>query len=468
MKTIIKSLKILFVLIMVFFYTSCTTDNLEGSTEQNKTIEQALKKVDNLYAFLKGAYDELTSSSYYGRDFIINAEVRSGNCFANGSSGRFSIAAGMVYNENNGFFWGQAYKVIALSNLIIATDLASLEGDKKFGENLKGQAYALRALAHYDLLLVYGQQNVTGGTLGIPYIKKYINQDSPDADFLPTRNTIDEVKGFIFDDLKEAYKLIVQSGKDNPANNIFISSYAVKAIEARVALYFGMWQEAQNAADTVIQSGKYAISKKGDFIKSWNMKNNENSIFELSFSITDTRGINGLAYIYRDQTGYGDVSAMPEVWLSLYDPTDIRKGLLAIERYRWGSYAVNKGKYPDMRGIDNVPVIRYEEIVLTSAEALLELGKTADALVQLNSLAKERGIADYTEATKENIIKERRRELIFEGVYFHDLMRTKQGGVKSNTESEAVTVPYGDYRLAWPIPKREMDANSNMVQNEGY
>ena len=44
------------------------------------------------------------------------------------------------------------------------------------------------------------------------------------------------------------------------------------------------------------------------------------------------------------------------------------------------------GKYPDINGWDNVPIIRYEEIVLNYAEALLRNGNTAEATTQLNSL----------------------------------------------------------------------------------
>ena len=30
------------------------------------------------------------------------------------------------------------------------------------------------------------------------------------------------------------------------------------------------------------------------------------------------------------------------------------------------------------------------------------------------------------------------------------------------------TIPFGDYRLAYPIPLNEIDANSNITQNPGY
>lgn len=478
MKQIINSLKIVVLIAMMSFAGACTTDSLEPSLEQNKTMSSAIDNAESVKNFLKGALDALTSPEYYGRNFIINNEIRT-NCFANGKSGRFSTSCSFKYLDTDGtFFWGQAYKAINLANLIIEADISSFKvKDKELYENYKGQAYALRALIHYDLLTVYGQQNVTGGTLGIPYMKEFISASSPEDAFFPKRNTIEETKASIFEDLTEAYKILTGSGKssDDPVDNVFLSALATKAIEARVALYFGMWQEAQDAANIVISSGTYSIMPATEYVASWAGKKNKNSIFELPFSATDNNGIRGLAYMYRNiAKGYGDASLLPGLRESLYDAADVRLKILGEEKWEERTYVTNDKKYPDTKqGSDNIPVIRYEEIVLTSAEALLELGKTAEALVQLNALAKERGIADYTEATKENILKERRREFLFEGIYFNDMMRTKQSLVaRERGEDQMPTVetpiPYGDYRLAWPISKREMDANSNMVQNEGY
>ncbi len=87
----------------------------------------------------------------------------------------------------------------------------------------------------------------------------------------------------------------------------------------------------------------------------------------------------------------------------------------------------------------------------------------------MNLLAAQRGIAPYTTVTKQIILDERRKEFIFEGKRFDDLMRTESDIVKFSLQQNfAATIPYGDHRLAWPIPKAEMDANSNMVQNTGY
>ena len=243
-----------------------------------------------------------------------------------------------------------------------------------------------------------------------------------------------------------------------------MSKYTAKALESRVAIYFGDWNAAKSAAEAVINSGLYSIISAGDYVGSFGQDGSSNSIFELAYSATDNAGINGLGYIYRQgATGsYGDVQVLDEV-ANLYDAGDVRADILGYE----GDRLRNMGKYPDLQGYDNVAVIRFEEVILNYAEALYETG--GDAMTQLNKITSNRGAAAYTSVTKADILNERRKELIFEGFRYDDLLRTGSDIVKTSIQQNFLaTIPYGDPRMAWPIPRAEMDANSNMVQNTGY
>ena len=455
-----KKIKFIYALVFIFAFTliSCNTDDLDPSLEQNKSVEGSITDVDNLYGILKGAYSRMTASGYYGRDIIINNEVRTDNCFSNGNSGRFTTQASLTYNSNTGFFWDEAYATIASANIIIGTDVTSLTGDQDYGRHLQGEAYAMRALVHFDLLKQYGQENV-GGSLGVPYVTEFKGDN-----LYPARNTIAENKSMIMSDLETAFNMMSDDYFDNTKE--FISKYTAKALESRVAVYFGDWPTAVTASEAVINSQLYSIVSKDNYVASWAGKGNSNSIFELAFSATDNQGINGLAYIYRTTGGgsYGDVQVIDEV-ADIFESGDVRGvgGILGWE----GTMLRNIGKYPDNQGYDNVPIIRYEEVILNYAEALLETG--GDALTQLNKIPANRGATLYTSATKENILLERRKELMFEGFRYDDLMRTGSDIVKYSLQQNfASTIPYGDSRLAFPIPQAEIDANSNMVQNDGY
>src|SRR5690606_29771348 len=128
----------------------------------------------------------------------------------------------------------------------------------------------------------------------------------------------------------------------------------------------------------------------------------------------------------------------------------------------------NMGKYPDTPvGADNIPLFRYEEVILNYAEALFETG--GDALTQLNLITSNRDASAYASVTKEDILEERRKELIFEGFRFDDMMRTGQDVPYWGTIQNLMgTVSYPDNLFAYPIPLGELNANSNMVPNEGY
>ncbi len=156
-----------FIGVFVFFVlvNACTTDDLDPSLEQNKLINGGITSVDNLYAILKGSLSRISETGYYGRAYIVANEVRTDNCFSNGNSGRYTIQASFKYNASSDFFWDEAYEAIACLNIIInGVELTGLEGDLGYGKHILGQAYALRALIHFDLLKQYGQQHAGGGT----------------------------------------------------------------------------------------------------------------------------------------------------------------------------------------------------------------------------------------------------------------------------------------------------------------
>lgn len=458
-----KKINFIYTLVFIGFisFTACNTDDLDPSLEQNKSVEGSITDVSNLYGIIKGSYDAFTAAGYYGRDFIVTNEVRTDNCFSNGSSGRFTTQAQFDYDANTGYMWDEAYDAIASANIIINTDVTTLTGDQDYGKHLQGQAYAIRALAHFDLLKSYGQQHV-GGTLGVPYVKEFKGDD-----LFPARNTVEEVKTFIMEDLNSAFTMMDDAFFDS--SKVFMSKYAAKALESRVAVYFKMWPEAKLAAEAVISSGNYSIIAAADYVGSWSQNGSSNSIFELAFSSTDSRGSDNISYIYRTgETGsYGDVQVIDEV-ANLYTAGDVRADILGYEPLSPRPTALrNMGKYPGLNGYDNIPLIRYEEVILNYAEALFET--SGDALTQLNKITSNRGAAAYTTVTKDNILNERRKELIFEGFRYDDLLRTGKSIVKFSLQQNiAATIPYGDPRMTWAIPKAEMDANSNMVQNQGY
>ena len=444
---------------------SCSKDTLEPTLAQQKAVETSITSLEDLQGILYGVFNRITATSYYGRDFIIYGEVRSDNAFANGNSGRFLTAAEMDMGDTDGYArdtWTSIYQVIASANILIEQDAASFEGDAAEINHIIGQAYAIRALAHFDLLKLFGQQHVTGGTIGVPYISEYKGDD-----LTPARNSVTEVKGFIEADLDMALSLMTASLNDGSKQ--FFTTYGIHALKSRVALYFGDWSAVITAAETVINSGLYSVIPEADFVGSWPADGAGNSILELAYSSTDNNNINGLAYIYRGGS-YGDIQALDDL-VSIFDAGDVRASAAMLSVDVGGSGVLaNMGKYPSMDFSDNISLIRYEEVILNYAEALFELNNAdPNALTYLNMVPAERGANSYAVASKTNIMQERRRELCFEGFRFDDLARTGNDIPLVSPFQQTHGGPaYGSFKYAFPIPKVELNANSNMVQNEGY
>ncbi|TNF43217.1 MAG: RagB/SusD family nutrient uptake outer membrane protein [Bacteroidetes bacterium] len=456
-----KTIQIILSVWMMLLVAACNINDLEPTLTNDKDVEISLKNLEDLQGIANGMHDRMSVTAYYGRNMQIYGEVRSDNCFANGTSGRFIPEAQMMVSpDNSNGPWEAMYAVIASANIIINADLESLTGDKQKISQIAGQAYIARAMAHFDLLRLYGQQHA-GGNLGIPYIKSYTTRE-----LTPVRSTTEENRKAIFEDIDAGLSLMTEAA--NPKTKQFISTYAGYALKARVALYFKEWEKAKTAAQTVVNSGKFEIAGASDFVNSWKTKNGVNSIFEIAASTTDNLGINGLQYIYRGPT-YGDIEVLDNL-KTIFDESDVRvaAAMIGYETIAGKQRLRNMGKYPSADFSDNIAIMRFEELVLILAEAKIELGESG-ALDILNLVPAKRGAILYAEATKANVLLERRKELCFEGFRFDDLARTGRDIPLVDQYRQTHGGPkYGSFKYAFPIPTVEINANSNMVQNDGY
>lgn len=443
------------------FLNSCTEKDLEPTLTVNKDVN-VISNVGDLKGLLSGAYDRMTSATYYGRNVIVFGDVRSDNAYANGTSGRFLTSGAMDMTNSNvdaddAFL--QMYSVIANCNIIIN---ANISGDQVAIDHVKGQAMALRALVHYDLLRIFGQQHVgTGGlsALGVAYVKQFL---AP-TEMKPKRNTVEEVKSFIYDDLDKALTMMTPSlNGDKKA----IRTFTVNAIKARVALYFGDWAIAKTASQAVITGSGARVLTAAEYPAAFKANLQANSIFELVFASDDNRGNDSLYNIFNN-TAYGDIVALQDL-KDQFSSTDVRGGMITTQEK---SRLRNTGKFT--KADINVVLFRFEEMLLINAEASFRLNAAdPSALTNLNLVATNRGAVAYTSVSIANILLERRKELCFEGFRFDDISRTNMSmpivDAIRQTYDDLGSLAYGSYRYAFPIPLREMNANSNTIQNKGY
>jgi hypothetical protein len=108
-------------------------------------------------------------------------------------------------------------------------------------------------------------------------------------------------------------------------------------------------------------------------------------------------------------------------------------------------------------------LVRYGEVVLNKAEALLRKGDAGGALALVNELRAARGAAALSSIDEAGMLDERGRELYWEGHRRTDQVRF---GTFLNAWSEKLQSPPS--RVLFPIPQQAIDSNPNLVQNPGY
>ncbi len=456
-----KLIKLTTVLLLTAGLTACS-DYLEPTTPVSKPIE-SIETVDDLKGLMNDAYSELSSTSIYGRNYIIFGDIRAMNAFSNGASGRFTSPFKVV-PDGSGAIWATAYDLIANCNIIINSEIEA-EGVSQ----VKGEAYVMRAFAHLIILKVYGQQHVDGSDLGVPYITTFREQEN----FFPGRPPVQETLNKIEADFQTGIELMDPS-ITGPATRI--TYYSALALQSRFYMYVGDYAAASAAAKAVIDSGVYSLVSADNYVAAWAEDGQPSVMLEVAMTQTDSRGSNSIFQIVTGES-YGDVEVTEDL-VNLFGPNDVRADLYASEVTSSDvttprlNYRV-VGKYPDQ--YKNVPVIRYAEVILNYAEAQARLGNAAEALIYLNKIPANRNADLYLTASIDNILLERRKELAMEGRLYWTLVRTGRGVSRTNyTRSEVVTlvdvkvVPMGDFKLAYPIPTEELTANPNMVQNQGY
>lgn len=454
-----------------FSLTSCSKEFIEtdfGNSEQAEEITS----VEKLQAFMTGTYGSMRSTNYYGVNFPMYAEIRSDEMFSRRSSGYFQSVANLSMTSTDAYATGPysaIYGVVAKTNIILnspnnlswtQTQNASTIADKV--NKIKGEAYAIRALAFFDLLRLYGQQ-YSGGTKGIVIPTKY----DPKANM--ARASVAQTQAQIESDFTNALTLLDGNQFNNPGNKTEINILSLKALMSRYYLYKGDYAKVRQYVADVVDSGSYSVVAKDSYIVSWTLNNaSVNSIFELAVGTANAYGAAGINAMMNAGGAYRNVAVLNTTY-GLYAAGDVRRSADTFQVV--SGYRFIKHKYPDGSGADNLRLVRYEEVLLNGVEAELNGGSPTKALDYYNAILSNRGLAQATSVDLAALKVERRKELLGEGFRMWDLLRwgSSVPVYNSTGASLTATLNLGDSRLAFPIPQAETNVSGTLVtSNPGY
>lgn len=485
---------ILFAALGLLGFSSCDGFlNMQPSNSGN--AETAIATPADAKVVINGIMRSMSSSNYYGRNFIMYGDAKGGDLTIY-SSGRgldalYSFNHTPTSNSYSGFWETGYYCIMQLNNLLENIDRLESAGGTGFSF-YKGQALTLRALIYFDLVRLYGlPYNYDKSAYGVPDITATLGSDAQ-----PTRATVEENYARIIDDLEEGMPLLAE---DKSAQDGYIGYYANIALQARVKLYMEDYDGALTAAKEIIEKSSYKLYEPSEWAASWSKQFDSESIFEIGIDTESDLGTSSLGfYLMR----YGQVSGAQGWFLASdyflarlgEDATDVRWGVMDNDEYWYDTKTVRKGAcYKYLGGTSlsgdgketytavNIKVIRLSEIYLIASEAALH-ATTSDAALAasyLNEIRKRSPLlapATSTTITDDMILDERSKELFGEGQRFFDMIR-KNKTIEFNDDFQGVPVSKRDKtidrtfgKIVLPISQDEINANPALAaeQNEAY
>lgn len=451
-----------FALTTALLFASCKKE-LDLKDPQGLDPQTALANDANIKRVLQGGYDAISSSSLYGGNVQLFADLAAsdGQLTWVGTFNTYREVWGKSIITTNPIVrdvWGNAYNAINIANNVIANIGKVAAADQS---RVRGEALFIRGAMHFELVRFFAKDYTDGNASnnpGIPVMTQPTNASTEITK--PSRSSVAQVYAAVIADLTEAENLLPAS------NGVYATKSAAAAILSRAYLQKADYAGARDAANRAIAtSGKSLLPA---FMNNFNQAaNTAEDIFAIQ--VSDQDGSNNLQLFYSvDIFGArdGDIEIEP-TYLNLYEAADVRRSSTsnpgATTAFNTAFYT-KYGAYRTTKWRDlykNVKVIRLAEMYLTRAEANFRLGTIVGdtPLNDINRIRTRSSATPLVVLTLDDFYNERRRELAFEGFGLHDARRFKKS---------IDGLPWNDNKLVFPIPFREINANSNLTQNAGY
>lgn len=510
-------------------FTACKKDLLETlptdriSTEIFWKTENDAKLASNgIYTYLDDlnlfAWDGITDIGHTNQLFQTEAIVE---------QGIFDALNSRISNE-----WTNAYIGIHAANYFLENIDKVPTTNTTLINQLKGEAKTLRAYFYIKLAGLYG---------GVPLVTKSISISEGRS---LTRNTVVEIWDFIDKELTDAATLL--PANYGAADKGRVTKGAALALKARADLFAGRYQQAADAAKQVMDLNVYAIYPQYGKLFSYAAENNVEVILDKEFikdnyfnavfssmapysqknsnntyvptkAMIDAYRMNNGKDIADPTSGFDPYNPYknrdPRLQYSVFVPGDLLPNGQAFNSVptsgtadATGStyYATSTGftlkKYinaedyanPGNSGI-NIILLRYAEVLLTYAEAKIELNQVDQTVIDAVNKVRQRPdvnlpavLPGLSQTEMRDLVRrERLNELAFEGLRLFDIRRWKiaeniipgavygmtyaSGGTLITLKVQAFDKVFDKSRhYLWPIPQKERELDPNLSQNPGW
>lgn len=449
----------------------------------DKISEDELQQSEEGYQkMLNGIYIDLNSDALYGKTLTVEMIEVMGGAYAIGTDnsvwGDYKDLSSYQYGteywrDRLDQTWNKAYALILNCNKI----LESIDSHQQLftGNNyyvIKGEALALRAMLHFDMLRLFGPvYSKDSEKTAIPYYIKVTN--TPES-LLSAKevaekvvNDLEDARVLLANDPVKTEGTMMSSSQDGSSNflryrALRLNYYAVEALLARTYLYIGDKTNAFKYSTDVIKTVDAGIFPFMDKSLVVGSPADPDRIFssEVIFALTNTsRGT-----LFKN---YYDPSRLPNYVFRMdnslmnnlvYGGAAQTGGYQDDYRYRanWIATGSNRYfyKYSDMvatGSIQNtmIPMIRMGEMFLIAAES--QSDNLASGVQYVNALRRNRGVANLQSLTPDLLKYEYIRELYGEGQLFYlykrlycDILTSASSSKNTKASDQVFVVPLPD------------------------
>jgi starch-binding outer membrane protein, SusD/RagB family len=466
----------LLALALTFVVTLGSCKKFLNVQPEDKVLEtQLFSTKQGIQSVLNGLYIALSKSDSYGDNLTLSTIEILGQRYNVPSTHNLYKIANYTYLEDPAAarlekIWTSSYANILNVNSFLE-NLEKYKGtvDEKTEAIYKGEALAMRAYLHFDLLRLYGPRysTVDSTKQSLPYYEETKISINP---LLPANEFMVKVIA----DLKKAEELlkndaIVTTGVGQVASNesadflknnrnYRLNYYAVKGIEARVFMYRGDKVSASAAAKSVIE--KASVFPWTTVVNALSEKTNPDRIFstEMIFGILNTQLYNRYTAIFDPANTDANILApLPARLSTVYESneSDYRFNLnwqtstTGLKPYKtFYKYADIVDKTKVFRF--TVPLLKISEMYYIAAECE---PNAADGINNyLNVVRFNRGLTNLATTVNINteLQKEYQKEFFGEGQLFYYYKRRNVTSIPNGSSTANITVNY-----AVPIPLSE-------------
>lgn len=516
-----RKIKLLTLLIGLTLFASCE-DILDQKNPNRQDSSNYWQTESDLKDGLNAAYRPLRFNGEYRRWLHILYVSRSDEGYSTSPNATFQSYSNFKTLNNDAaeavlYTWLDIYKGIFWANQVLDHGDIAFENDKE-REAILGQAYFLRGIGYFNIAGVYGRGPIS--------LTAYV-EDEP---VIFEQHDIYLQAQKDFDEARKRLPVSWEKAEDIGR----IAKGSAFGMLVKVSAQLHQWDAVEEWCDSIFDLKNAGGSARYELVDNYNdnftdvNENNSESLFEIQFAAGPLNGVSGLSQerakflglpangcsyddatasnivrtdLEKEKSANGAVDPRLKHTLFYYDPADTEKyyGKTWVQWENDGGSSVKRAKVywkkytrwyeatsesHENNGI-NIRVVRLADIYLMYAEALNELGRTAEAYGYINKVRNRvgmpnlesskvfTGIGNDQAKMREQIMHERSCELAGENWRWFDLERwgmfdsAEKIELLKKRDSEFANFVIGKSNR-FPIPYREVNLVSGLEQNPGY